>query len=221
MIKMNKVIRSIKTLILLTFITFCINLSGGIISVYAATLGTETTIAGPIKTIEKFQSALLEIMKNAENTDIKQRYKYLEPTVKKTFHFPLMVQIASGGSWHKATNSERLKLADSFQRMSIMTLAALFSGYNGEIFKVASKSEGPQKTTLVSTELIKTDKSKISIVYVTRMFKSGWRIIDVIVDKGISELLVRRSEYQQTLRNKGISGLIKILDDKADEISLR
>jgi phospholipid transport system substrate-binding protein len=160
-------------------------------------------------------------MKNAEKTSIRQRYQYLAANVKKTFHFPLMVQIASGNNWHQATNSERLGLVNAFQRMSIMTLAALFNGYNGEVFKVLREREGPQNTTLVSTELIKTDKSKISIVYVTRPFKNDWRIIDVIVDKGISELLVRRSEYQKILKTGGIPGLIKLLDGKAEEISLQ
>jgi hopanoid biosynthesis associated membrane protein HpnM len=211
---MNKVNNSVKLLILLTFISLHPIVFSSLTEVKANTLE-------PSKTIKNFQSILLESMKKAENTNIRQRYKYLAPGLKKAFHFPLMVQIASASNWKQATNSERSRLIDSFQRVSIMTLAALFNGYSGEKFKVLNEKDGPQRTTLVYTELIKTDKSKISIVYVTRKFKVGWRIIDVIVDEGISELLVRRSEYKQVLKNRGISGLIKILDDKAEELSLK
>ena len=210
---MNKATRSIKSIIII-LIFLCPFFTGNPTYVQAA-------ISGPSETIKNFQKILLETMKNAENTSIRQRYQYLAANVKKTFHFPLMVQIASGNSWQQATSSERLSLIDAFQRMSIMTLATLFNGYNGEVFKVLSEKEGPQKTTLVSTELTKIDKSKISIIYVTRPFKNGWRIIDVIVDKGISELLVRRSEYQNILKTSGIPGLTKLLDGKAEEISLR
>ena len=175
--------------------------------------------SGPKEIVRSFQSSLLETMKNSENTNINQRYENLAPNVQKAFHFPLMIQIASGNYWQQASKSERLDLVNAFQRMSIMTLATLFSGYSGEKFNVIREKKGPQKTTLVDTELIKSDKSKISIVYVTRQFKSGWRIIDVIVDKGISELLVRRSEYKQTLKSGGVPSLIKLLNNKASEIS--
>ncbi len=174
---------------------------------------------GPSETVREFQAVLLQIMKEAKNLDVQQRYGRLAPSVKKSFHIPLMVQIASGDYWKQATSSERLDLIRAFQRMSIMTLATLFDGYDGEVFKVVNEKPGPQNTTLVGTELIKADKSKVHIAYVTRPFKTGWRIIDVIVDKGISELMVRRSEYRLTLKNAGIPGLIKLLNGKADELA--
>ena len=211
---MNKVNKHTKSLVILAFISF-------FPIVCLSPIVAQANTSGPSEVVKNFQSNLLQIMKKAEKTNVQQRYNYLASNINKTFHFPLMVQIASGNKWKEATNSERLSLIDSFKRMSIMTLAALFNGYNGEVFKVLNEKEGPQKTTLVNTELIKADKSKISIVYVTRPFKSGWRIIDVIVDKGISELLVRRSEYKLVLKNNGVSGLIKLLDDKAEELSLK
>ena len=209
---MNKATRSIRQLIIIIFFyPFAIS----------SPTYVEAAILGPSETIKNFQGTLLETMKNAQKTSIRQRYKYLAANVKKTFHFPLMVQIASGNNWQKASSYERVSLVNAFQRMSIMTLAALFDGYNGEVFKILGEKEGPQKTTLVSTELAKTDKSKISIIYVTRPFKDGWRIIDVIVDKGISELLIRRSEYKNILKTSGIPGLTKLLEGKAEEILLR
>jgi hopanoid biosynthesis associated membrane protein HpnM len=211
---MNKVNISVKSLVFITFSLFYPIVLGGLTEVRASNLE-------PSKTISIFQSTLLETMKKAENTNIKQRYKFLATNLKKTFHFPIMIQIATGNAWKKATYLEKSKLIESFQRMSIMTLATLFNGYSGEIFKVVKEKKGPQRTTLVYTELIKVDNSKISIIYVTRKFKSGWRIIDVIVDSGISELLVRRSEYKQILKNRRISGLIKLLDNKATELSLK
>ena len=80
---------------------------------------------------------------------------------------------------------------------------------------------GPQNTTLVVTKLVKSDQSTVEISYVTRQFKNGWRIIDVILDRGISELMVRRSEYRLILKNRGVAGLISVLNSKADELVLR
>ncbi len=157
-------------------------------------------------------------MKEAEKTTVQQRFNHLRPIVKKSFHIPLMIRIASGNHWKRATASEQADLINAFQRMSVSILATLFDGYSGEVFKVLNEKPGPQKTQLVITKLVKSDKSTVDLAYVTKKIKNRWRIIDVIVDNGISELMVRRSEYTLILKKKGIPGLISLLNSKADEL---
>jgi len=168
--------------------------------------------------VSDFQQGLLEVMKNADKTSVQQRYTALQPRINRSFHLPLMARIATGKYWSAATKAEKQNLINAFRRMSTATLATLFDGYSGEIFKQVTDKPGPQKTRLVVTKLIKSDKTEIRISYVMRNFSEGWRIIDVILDDGISELMVRRSEYKQVLKKSGISGLIDLLDNKADEL---
>ena len=132
-----------------------------------------------------------------------------------------MIQIAISNHWKDSTTSERRQLVNAFRRMSISILATLFDGYSGETFKLVEEKPGPQNTTLVVTKLVKSDQSTVEISYVTRQFKNGWRIIDVILDRGISELMVRRSEYRLILKNRGVAGLISVLNGKADELVSR
>jgi len=166
-----------------------------------------------------FQAGLVEVMKEAEKLSVKQRFDRLAPLVDKTFHLPLMTQISTSNYWTKATPDERQSLIRAFRRMSIATLATLFDGYSGETFQVNAEKSGPSKTTLVLTKLIKSDNSTVDIAYVAREFRSaGWRLIDVIVDSGISELKVRRSEYALVLKKNGVAGLISLLNGKADEL---
>lgn len=174
--------------------------------------------ASPNSVVAEFQNQLIEVMKVAEITSARDRYKLLTPAVDAAFHLPIMVQISVGTHWKGTTTSEREDVLGAFRRMSIATLATLFSGYSGEQFEHQKNNPGPSKTILVMTELVKTDNSRVKIAYVTREFKDGWKIIDVVVDSGISELKVRRSEYRQTLRNDGISGLTKLLNEKADQL---
>ena len=169
-------------------------------------------------TVTEFQDALIELMKKAKTLSIKQRYTFLEPSVSKAFHLRLMSKIATEQYWSEATHSERQELTMAFRRMSVSTLATLFSGYSGEQFRFIAEKDGPQKTRLVITEIVKSDKSTVNISYITRNFKQGWKIVDVIVDAGISELKVRRSEYRQILKSSGIPGLINILNNKADQL---
>jgi len=175
----------------------------------------------PEATVEKFQALLIETMKIATSASVRQRFDLLRPGVEKAFHLNLMSQIATGRFWKTATQEERAKVSDAFLRMSVSTLATLFNGYNGENFESRSVRDGPSKTRLVITDLIKSDNSTVNITYVTRKFNDGWRIIDVVVDNGISELKVRQSEYNQILKSHGLPGLVSLLNSKADELMSR
>ena len=171
--------------------------------------------------VEQFQSTLLQVMRTAKNTSVRQRYDKIFPSISKTFHMLLMAQIVTGGYWNKAHASEKAAATEAFKRINIATLATLFDGYNGEVFKINGEYPGPSNTTVVSTSLIKADKSKVSIAYVARKFNREWRLIDVVVDGGISELKIRRSEYHLVLSNGGLSALTSLLNNKADELMSR
>jgi len=172
----------------------------------------------PSDVVERFQANLLEVMKDADKLSVRQRYERLAPSVEASFHLPLMVQIATAPHWQDATPSQRVQLVSAFRRMSVTTLATLFDSYDGEAFQVLAEKPGPQHTLLVLTKLTKANKSTVNIAYVARKFDDGWRMIDVIVDNGISELKVRRSEYSAVLKNDGVPGLVTLLNRKADEL---
>jgi len=174
---------------------------------------------GPRAVVEAFQADLIETMKVASGLAIPARVEKLNGPVERAFHLLLIARIAGGGHWDSANDDQRRRFAAAFKRMSLSTLATYFDGYSGERFETVAEGEGPQKTHLVQTMIVKADGSRISIDYVMRKFDRGWRIIDVILDKGISELSVRRSEYALVLRERGIEGLISALEAKADELA--
>lgn len=174
--------------------------------------------ATPEAVVAEFQKQLVEVMKVSETLSVRERFDRLLPTVDAAFHMPLMVQIAVGSHWEKTNPYEQEQVTEAFRRMSVSTLATLFDGYSGEIFEHQKNSPGPSGTVIVMTDLVKTDKSRIHISYVARKFNIGWRIIDIIVDGGISELKVRRSEYRLVLKNSGINGLIDLLLTKAEQL---
>ena len=172
----------------------------------------------PELVVSKFQNLLTSAMKMANTTAPKKRYQLLAPAIDSAFHLPLMTKIVTGNRWKIANPESRQQLKAAFRRMSASILATLFDSYNGEYFEYIKTIEGPSNTKLVITNLVKADKSRIELLYVTHDFEGGWRIIDVIVDKGISELKVRKSEYRQILKKSGFEGLTKLLNTKAQNL---
>ncbi len=189
-----------------------------LIAVSILSAGPLAEMSKPQTIVRDFQSLLISAMKSAKDISIKERYKKLYSGINKAFHFPLMTRIVIGNHWTNANREEKQKVKEAFLNMSASTLATLFNGYNGEYFEYVSTKDGPSNTRLVVTNLVKSDNSKIKIIYVTHDFEGGWRIIDVIVDSGISELKVKQSEYQHTLKSFGISGLVKELQATAKKL---
>lgn len=166
-----------------------------------------------------FQANLLSVMKNAERLGVQGRFDELEPVVSEAFNLPLMAGLSAGEYWKSSTPDQRKRLVEEFSRSSVATLATLFSSYSGETFTVTGERTGPQNITIVTTVLKSPKREKdVEISYVARKHEGSWRLIDVIVDGGISELKVRISEYRQTLKKDGVEGLISLLKNKADEL---
>lgn len=166
--------------------------------------------------VENFHTTLLDAMKSAKTLGVEGRYRNLEPHIENIFHLRMMIAIATGRHWRKAGPKQRDHLARAFKRFSVGTYASRFSSYSGESFETAGVKSGPRQTVLVDTRLNRIDDSPVPITYVVKKFRGKWRIIDVVVEGGISELAVRRSEYATTLKQGGVEALINALNKKAD-----
>ncbi len=173
----------------------------------------------PSQLVEGFHLTLLETMRNADSLGVKGRYRKLEPRIEKAFHLPLMIQVASSSFWKDADEAQRDRLVSAFSRLSVSTYANQFDGYSGQSFEVLGEKPGPQETVLVDTRIVNPSDDDVDLTYVTRKIKGEWRIIDVLLDTGISELAVRRSEYRRILKNRGVEGLIDTLNNKADSLT--
>ncbi len=169
-------------------------------------------------TVAVFQDSLIGVMREADKLGVSGRYERLKPVIENAFNLPLMAGISAGTHWQAASPDQRQRLVSAFGRMSAATLATLFSGYSGEMFELVGESPGPQNTTVVMTKLVIPDRDNVEIAYIARKHDDAWRLIDVIVDRGISELKVRMSEYRLVLKQSGIEALIDLLNTKADEL---
>ena len=172
----------------------------------------------PSDIVTAFHQSLLGVMKEAKTLGVKGRFEKLTSPLKQNFHFRLMTQVAAGSYWRKSGPAQIDRLVDAFTRLSISTYASRFDGYSGQFFETESDKPGPQKTILVKTRIIDPGFDPVDLTYVTHKIKGEWRIIDVLLDAGISELAVRRSEYRRVLKTGGVDGLIETLNRKVDKL---
>lgn len=197
------------------------NLFSGLLLILGALAYTPAAMAvetSPSQVVTAFHEGLLTVMKEAKTLGPKGRYEKLAPRIERSFHLALMAQVSASSHWRKATEEQAEKLVAAFSHLSISTYASQFDSYSGQSFVTLSEKPGPQKTVLVKTQIIDPGSKTVDITYVTHKIKGQWRIIDVLLDNGISELAVRRSEYRRILKTGGIDGLIGTLITKADQL---
>ena len=189
-----------------------------VLAIIAAALASSRLSAdsrAPTQLIDDFHASLLTVMRGAEALGFNGRYASLKPSIEDSFHLPVMTQIAIGKFWRKASSSQKTQLIRSFSDISVGTYAERFSGFSGQSFQTKGTREGPQNTMLVDTVLKSPSNTDVVLTYVCREIQGTWKIIDVLLDTGISELAVRRSEYRRILKSDGIDGLIAVLKRKA------
>ena len=172
----------------------------------------------PERMVANFHNSLVTIMRDTKNVGYKDRFKKLKPQIIKTFHLPIMLRIAVGDYWSKATLTQQNHLITIFNDISIATYTTRFSEYSGQTFQTRGSREGPRNTILVDTTLVNPGGANIPLTYVTQNINGEWGIIDVLLSTGISELAIRRSEYRRTLKLSGIRGLIDSLTAKIRDL---
>jgi phospholipid transport system substrate-binding protein len=176
----------------------------------------------PSQVVGTFHDTLLQTMKDANSLSAKGRYARLEPAVDKAFALGFMIKAASGTSWRKSSEEHKASLLKAFRHISIATYAYRFKGYSGQRFETLKTANGPRKMKLVYTEIISPKQNKpdsiVKLTYVAKKFKLGWKIVDILLDGGISELSVRHSEYNAILKTKGAGTLARILNQKAEQL---
>lgn len=174
--------------------------------------------ASPAERIEAFHAKLLEVMREAKSLGYEGRYQTLEPAVRTNFALDFMARVVAGRYWSALSDEERERLVDAFTRMTVATYASRFDGYGGENFRTLSVEDAPQDTKLVRTQLVKSDGSTVDLDYLVRPGDGGWQVVDIYLDGTVSELATRRSEYASLLKNHGLDGLVRRIDDRIAEM---
>jgi phospholipid transport system substrate-binding protein len=179
-----------------------------------AVFAAHQAFAGDAKsTIDGFDNALLDAMKNADKLGYKGRYDKLAPVIVKTYDLPLMARISVGPAWSTLTPDQQDKITEAFKSLSIATFASRFDGYGGESFQITGESPA-NADDIVDTKMLRPNDDAIDLNYRLRKTGDDWKIIDVYLSGTISQLANYRSEFSTTLRTKGADGLIQLINDK-------
>lgn len=168
----------------------------------------EIAVDSPEATIATLQRALIDAAGAPPPATLEQRYRALEPVIVATHNLPYIAEFALRRQWGSIAEAERRRFVTAFQRLSVMTYAARFKAVGPDTFRALAVAPADSSGRVaVSTAVRRADQPDVSLEYVLQQDEQGWRIINVVAD-GVSDLALKRAEYQRVFASAGIDGLV-------------
>ena len=173
----------------------------------------ESTSARQI--VDKFQTELVQVMKNGKKLGYSGRFDKLETPVSNSHDLPKIARIVVGKEWEKLTEEQQKKLTDVFSKLSIASYAHNFKDFDGEAFIIDSEEETKMGGVVIHSHLDLPDDKPVKFDYMLKEKGVSWRIINIIAN-GVSDLALKRSEYTAILQRDGFDALITKINEKID-----
>jgi len=178
----------------------------------------EVATDSPVATIESLQQGLIAVVREKAGAPIEDRYAELEPLIVATHDLPYIAEFALRRQWPSLPEDEQRRFNAAFLRLSVMTYAARFRNVAPDAFRpVAAGAPDASGRVRVTTAIAREGQADVAFEYLLQDGPQGWRIINIVAD-GVSDLALKRAEYQRVFADGGIEGLIAELEQQTQRL---
>lgn len=184
--------------------------------------GLRADEAGPDALVRATISEVLAIVEQDEALQSGQRDRVLalvEAKVLPHFDFARMTRLALGRYWRQASPAQRDALEHEFRALLVRSYTSAiapdtYSKYKDYSVTYLPLHMGPEDTAAtVRTRIIRPNAQPIPVDYEMEKTPDGWKVYDVAVD-GVSLVINYRASFAVVIRDHGIDGLIRTLQEK-------
>ena len=158
--------------------------------------------------------AIVKKDKDIQSGDRRKLLSLVEEKILPYFNFEKMTSLAMGRNWNKATPEQQKALTKEFKMLLVHTYSGALATYRDQTLDFRPYQGPPGEVDVVVKTLVhQPGREAISIDYRLEKTSSGWKVYDVTV-AGISLVTNYRGTFAQQVRDSGIEGLIKSLNNK-------
>jgi phospholipid transport system substrate-binding protein len=172
---------------------------------------------GPEELVRKVTQDVLDAIRSDKQLaagDKQKALKLAEEKVLPLIDFEEAARLAVGRAWAQATPEQRKKLVEEFRKMLVRTYSNAISAYEGQTMQVLPVRMKPGDTEVtVHNRYIRAGGKPLPVDYQMHKTDQGWKVYDITVE-GVSLVLTYRSEFDAIVKQEGIDGLIKRLEEK-------
>jgi phospholipid transport system substrate-binding protein len=159
--------------------------------------------------------AILKQDKEIQGGNLSRVYQLVEAKILPNFDFNRMTQLAVGKHWPRATAKQKQALVTEFRNLLVRTYSSSLTAFTNQTVEFKPMTVRPDDTdVVVHSEIRQPGGQPIPIDYSMYKTSFGWKVYDVSID-GVSLVTNYRSSFATTIRQKGIDGLIKALEEQS------
>jgi phospholipid transport system substrate-binding protein len=139
----------------------------------------------------------------------------IRQAVEGYFDFREMARRALGKPWKKLSEEQRKEFVATFRELLERSYGNRLSEYhNQKVIYGDVKTKG--RIAIVHSEVVDADK-RTPVLYKLVHRKNGWRVYDIKVE-GISMVSTFRTDFRQSVSQKGLEGFLADLKKRVDEL---
>jgi phospholipid transport system substrate-binding protein len=168
--------------------------------------------------IESFDAAVIKTLQAGKAAGAAGRAKVVGPAVEQTFDLPFMTRVAVGADWTKISADDQAALEKAYSRYAVANWAKNFDNYSGQKLELDGPVQDRGADKYVKTKLTGPGMTPVPLAYRLRDTGSGWKVIDVYYNGGISQVTAQRSDFSSTLQSGGAKALVAKLDSLTDKL---
>jgi phospholipid transport system substrate-binding protein len=173
----------------------------------------ETRAPAPAGVVAALHDALIRAA--AAAVDRAARFEQLAPVVNETHDLPYIAELTIRRRWRDLETNQREAFVEAFRELSIMTYAARFAEVGPNAFSIEATEHESAQQARVRAQIRPAEGAPVPLEYLLRKDADGaWRIVNILAD-GVSDLALKRAEYQRILASGTIDDLIADLREQA------
>lgn len=165
----------------------------------------------PEATVTSLHRGLIAASQSSAGASVDERYRKLEPLIVKTHDLRYIAEFALRKQWPMLSETDRQRFIAAFEKLSVMTYASRFKNVTERTFKSGGPATIESGRAHVLTSIARQAQPDVSLDYMLEQKDGAWRIINIIAD-GVSDLALKRAEYQRILGAGSLDDLIKELE---------
>ena len=181
-------------------------------AIYLAGAATEPDLAAAERTVATLHAALVEAA-SSELTQT-QRFEVLQPIIRATHDLPYIAELTIRRQWRELDADPRNTFVAAFEHLSVMTYVTRFAAVRADSFKILGAEVSSGGRVEVRAVIVPADADEIPIDYLLHEGNGEWRIINILANR-VSDLALKRSQYQRVLNEGTIDDLVDYIESEA------
>jgi len=172
------------------------------------------TDSAPLATINTLHAGLIAAAER-RHQPWAERYAALQPLVTASHDLDYIGRFTLRRQWPELSAEEQAQFRKAFEQLAVANYVARFGSLQAARFEILGEAALPRGRHEVMTILKPAAAEPVTLNYVLQQSDGGsWRIINVVAND-VSDLALKRAEYQRLFSAGGLPELLKELAAQA------